>query len=98
MFVERNELLSELAGASGDSGAATASAGAASRWKVGDQVQAKFSADGLMYEATIESVTGTGSYGVVFKGYNNRCTVDYQRHLRYVWLMHGHTREQGSRC
>ena len=76
MHVERNlftseglQLMKELSG----NAAAPAGAAAAARWKPGQQVQAKFSADGMMYKATVESFNGSGGYLVFFKGYGNKC-------------------------
>ena len=43
---------------------------AGKRWKVGDRVQAKYSADGMMYEGTVQSVAGDSSgYTILFAGY-----------------------------
>ena len=47
--------------------AASAAAGSAARtWRAGDTVQAKYSADGMMYAATVMAVSGTDSYTVTF--------------------------------
>lgn len=66
------ELMTELAAVSGATAAAPSHT---DRWRDGDQVQAKFSADGMMYQATVESGSDEGGYVVVFKGYNNNETV-----------------------
>jgi hypothetical protein len=56
----------------GSGGAAASAAGAESSsagqrtWRAGDTVQAKYSADGMMYEATVQSANGTDGYTVIF--------------------------------
>ena len=52
---------------------AALAADSTARWKPGDRVQAKFGADGMMYEATVQSDDGGGVYGVIFKGYISAC-------------------------
>ena len=77
-IIEGIKLASELGGGAEPDAAAAPAAGAAAaapagkRWKVGDRVQAKYSADGMMYEGTVQSVAGDSSgYTILFAGYNN---------------------------
>lgn len=41
-------------------------------WSVGDQCQAKWTEDGVYYDATIESIAANGTVQVVFDAYQNR--------------------------
>lgn len=41
-------------------------------WRVGDQCQAKWTEDGVYYDATIESIAAGGAVQVVFDAYQNR--------------------------
>lgn len=43
-------------------------------WKIGDQCQAKWTEDGVYYDATIEGITDGGEVSVVFDAYQNRST------------------------
>lgn len=52
-------------GAAASAGSA-ASGTAARTWRPGDTVQAKYSADGMMYAATVTDASGTDSYTVKF--------------------------------
>lgn len=43
-------------------------------WKIGDKCQAKWTEDGVYYDATIEGITEGGEVMVVFDAYQNRST------------------------
>lgn len=43
-------------------------------WKIGDKCQAKWTEDGVFYDATIEGITEHGEVMVVFDAYQNRST------------------------
>lgn len=43
-------------------------------WKIGDKCQAKWTEDGVYYDATIEGITDLGEVSVVFDAYQNRST------------------------
>lgn len=43
-------------------------------WKIGDKCQAKWTEDGVFYDATIEGITDLGEVSVVFDAYQNRST------------------------
>lgn len=43
-------------------------------WKIGDKCQAKWTEDGVYYDATIEGITESGEVMVVFDAYQNRST------------------------
>lgn len=43
-------------------------------WKIGDKCQAKWTEDGVYYDATIEGITDGGEVMVVFDAYQNRST------------------------
>lgn len=43
-------------------------------WKIGDKCQAKWTEDGVYYDATIEGITDSGEVMVVFDAYQNRST------------------------
>lgn len=60
------EELAPAATAAPVAAAAAAPAAAAARYRPGQSVQAKASADGMMYEATVQSVGADGSYTVIF--------------------------------
>lgn len=56
----------ESAAGSAASAGASAAGTSARTWRAGDTVQAKYSADGMMYEATVVAASGTDSYTVKF--------------------------------
>lgn len=43
-------------------------------WKIGDKCQAKWTEDGVYYNATIEGITESGEVSVIFDAYQNRST------------------------
>lgn len=43
-------------------------------WKIGDKCQAKWTEDGVYYDATIEGITVEGEVSVIFEAYQNRST------------------------
>lgn len=54
--------------------AAEKSVNTSRQWKIGDKCQAKWTEDGIYYDATIEGITDSGEVSVIFDAYQNRST------------------------